>query len=127
LGHALRTVYGGHEADLGRLVDMPADEGSYPLVVNDGLFAGSRTALLALDGMIRAMPAAAKWADERRDISWRNQFLFNLVLARLRCGVELEPTYNVHFNGLGRHKNATSCFLHYADRQPLEVRTTGDT
>jgi predicted O-methyltransferase YrrM len=134
LRHALCTVYGGHEADLRRLVGIPTDEDSYPLVVNDGLFAGSRSALLALDGMIRAMPAAAKWIDERQGISWRNQFIFNLVLARLRCGVELEPIYNVqlnsqdvqvsydggrmkalwygqfvrvlHFNGLGRHKCA---------------------
>ena len=133
LSHALRTVYGGAERDLARLLLQPNGEGHYSLVVNDGLFAGSRTALLALDQAIRSMPEARQWIDERRDIWWRNQFVFNLVLAHEQCGVELDPVYNVqlnshdvdfaevngrlraewdgrpsrvlHFNGLGRHKN----------------------
>lgn len=132
LQHALCSVYGGHERDLRRLVGNPNGEGAYPLVVNDGLFAGGRAALLALDGTIRAMTQAPAWTDERRDIWWRNQFVFNLALARLHCGVELDETYNVqlnshevewgeengrlhatwherparvlHFNGLGRQK-----------------------
>jgi predicted O-methyltransferase YrrM len=133
LGHALRTVYGGHDADLLRLLGTARGESAHSLVVNDGLFAGGRTALLALDGAIRAMPQAAKWTDERADIWWRNQFVFNLTLARLQCGIELNAAYNiqlnsqdvkfayengriqalwygqpakvVHFNGLGRHKH----------------------
>jgi predicted O-methyltransferase YrrM len=131
LRHALSLVYGGGDADLHRLAVTP-EEADYPLVVNDGLFAGSATALLALDGVIRAMPQAAAWVDERSDIWWRNQFVFNLALARLRCGVELDATYNVqlhtqevqfrqadgrvradwrgravrvlHFSGVGKHK-----------------------
>ena len=132
LEHALRVIYGGRRADFARLLTRPDGEGDYRLVVNDGLFAGSRTALLALDGVIRSWPSAPAWVDERRDIWWRNQFVFNLALARMRCGVELDPTYNVqlnsqevrieraggrvraewhgrparvlHFNGMGRHK-----------------------
>jgi predicted O-methyltransferase YrrM len=133
LSNALRTVYGGREADLNRLLNQPNGEGDYTLVVNDGLFAGSREALLALDNTIRAMPQAVQWTDERRDIRWRNQFVFNLALAQMNCGVELDPVYNVqlnshdveigevngrlqatwygrpsrvlHYNGLGRLKN----------------------
>lgn len=132
LGHALCTVYGGREADLTLLLGTPDGEAVYSLVVNDGLFAGGRAALLSLDGFLRGLPHAARWTDERRDIWWRNQFLFNLALARLRCGVELDASYNLqlnshevefssqegrvqarwddrpvrvlHFNGLGRHK-----------------------
>ena len=99
LGHALRTVYGGSDADLPRLLNQSLEgEADYALVVNDGLFAGSRTALLALDGALRSMTEAARWVDERRDIWWRNQFVFNLALAHLRCGVELDSTYNVQLH-----------------------------
>jgi predicted O-methyltransferase YrrM len=131
LEHALMLVYGGSEVDRRQLFASDA-EAAYSLVVNDGLFAGSRTALLALDATIRGMPQAATWIDQRRDIWWRNQFVFNLALARLRCGVELDGMYNVqlhaqdvrihragarieaewrgrpvrvlHFSGLGRRK-----------------------
>ena len=133
LSHALSSVYGGRESDLRRLLSQPNGEGAYTLVVNDGLFAGSREALLALDNTIRSMPQAVEWTDERRDIWWRNQFVFNLALAQMNCGVELDPVYNIqlnshdveisevagrlqadwfgrvsrvlHYNGLGRNKN----------------------
>lgn len=99
LEQALCTVYGGQPGDIQRLLGNPDGEASCPLVVNDGTFAGGRTALLALDSCIRSMPYAATWTDQRRDIWWRNQFVFNLTLARLRCGVELDPAYNVQLNG----------------------------
>jgi predicted O-methyltransferase YrrM len=133
LSHALTTVYGGQETDLQRLLGTVNGEGAYSLVVNDGLFAGSRNALLTLDSAIRDMREASAWTDEQANIWWRNQFVFNLALARLHCGVELDPIYNVqlnshdlefqevdgrikalwygrsvrvaHFNGLGRNKN----------------------
>ncbi|MFP5261566.1 MAG: NPCBM/NEW2 domain-containing protein [Blastocatellia bacterium] len=96
LDHALRAVYGGG-SDFEQL-SITQEEASYTLVVNDGIFAGGRAALLALDGVIRSMPQAAAWADERNDIWWRNQFIFNLALARLRCGVELDSSYNVQLH-----------------------------
>ncbi len=98
LGHALRTAYGGNDHDLNLLLDQANHEASYSLVVNDGIFAGNRTALLALDGVIRAMPHAIKWIDARHDVWWRNQFVFNQALARLRCGVELDGIYNVQLH-----------------------------
>jgi predicted O-methyltransferase YrrM len=98
LEEGLYRIYGGGPGDLARLLGTPDGEGAYPLLVNDGLFAGSRAALLALDATIRALPEAAAWTDERPDIWWRNQFVFNLALARLRCGVELDPTYNVQLH-----------------------------
>lgn len=97
LGYAMRTIYGGVEADLQRLEITPEEE-VYPLVVNDGLFAGGRAALLALDGTIRAMRQASAWADGHAQIWWRNQFIFNLAVARLRCGVELDASYNVQLH-----------------------------
>ena len=97
LRHALEAVYGGSARDLETL-GITADEAAYPLVVNDGLFAASRASLLALDGCIRGMPSAAAWADGNRRVFWRNQFIFNLALARMRCGVELEAGYNLQLH-----------------------------
>lgn len=132
LEHALCSVYGGRASDLAKLLGHQNGEGAYPLVVNDGFFAAGRTALLALDGLVRGWEGAPGWVDERGDIWWRNQFVFNLALAHTGCGVELDAAYNVqlnwqdadvgladgriralfqgararvlHFNGQGRHK-----------------------
>jgi hypothetical protein len=132
LDRAINTIYGGLPSDLNRLLLSPNGEGAYSLVVNDGTFAAGRMALLTLDGLIRSWKQAPRWVDERRDVWWRNQFIFNLALAHLDCGVELDASYNVqlnsqnvqlqdrngqvkafwqnrpvrvlHFNGRGRHK-----------------------
>ena len=98
LNHALTTTYGGRPNDVHRLLGTYDAEPAYPLVVNDGLFAGSRNALLAVDGVIAGMREAEAWLAERPDISWRNQFIFNLALARLDCGVPLDSTYNVQLH-----------------------------
>ena len=98
LEHVLCSAYGGHATDIQRVLGTAEGEGAYPFVVNDGLFAGSRSALLALDSTIRAMPGAAAWTDEQRNVWWRNQFIFNLALARLQCGVELDAGYNIQLH-----------------------------
>lgn len=154
LGHALRTVYGGNDSELSRILSDPDEELKYPLVVNDGIFAGTREALLALDSLIRSIPRAIAWTDQRRHISYRNQFVFNLALARLACGVELDPLYNIqlntqevefelrngrvqalwggrsarvlHFNGCGRHKYPQWRTLFAGVRDPLVGPTTPD-
>ena len=97
LGHAFRELYGGTETDQSRLA-MSADEARYPLVVNDGFFAAGREGLLALDGTIRAMPHAEEWVRSTNWIWWRNQFIFNLALARLATGVELDGAFNVQLH-----------------------------
>jgi hypothetical protein len=132
VGHAVMTVYGGRAGDLARVMGRDGGEGRDRLVVNDGIFAGSRAALLALDALLRGWRGAPRWVDERKDIWWRNQAVFNLALVHLGCGVELDAGYNIqlnnqeaemgreggrvaarwhgrkvrvlHFNGLGRHK-----------------------
>jgi predicted O-methyltransferase YrrM len=95
----LHTAYCGRPGDLARITGREhGGEGAYPLVVNDGLFAGGRAALLALDHAIRGWTAAPAWVDERRDVWWRNQAVFNLALAHLRCGVELDDAWNVQLH-----------------------------
>jgi predicted O-methyltransferase YrrM len=151
---ALADVYAGKPADIARLVGRPRGEGDYTLVVNDGLYATSREALLAVDGVIRGWEGAPGWVDERADVWWRNQFVFNLALARLRCGVELSPVYNVqlnaqdveaevsggraravrrgqqarvlHFNGAGREKCPELRGRYASAREPLRGGGGGD-
>lgn len=127
---AISAIYAGRETDLRWIMGAVNGEPEYPLVVNDGVFAGSRDALFALDGTIRRWPGAREWTDQYRDNWWRNQFIFNLALAHLRCGVETDGACNVqlhsqdvrrreddgralwrgrapkilHFNGWGREK-----------------------
>lgn len=132
LGQALARTYGGSDADIARLLGADGGEGGDPLVVNMGLYAARSAALVAVDQAVRAMSHPLGWLEERQDIWWRDQFIFNLALAKLRCGVKLDPAYNVqlnvqdveigwrdgrikalaggrevrvvHFNGNGRHK-----------------------
>jgi hypothetical protein len=127
---AVSAIYAGRETDLRWIMGSVNGEPDYPLVVNDGVFAASRDALFALDGTIRRWPGARDWTDQYRDNWWRNQFVFNLALAHLRCGVETDGACNVqlhsqevrrregdgralwrgrapkimHFNGWGREK-----------------------
>jgi predicted O-methyltransferase YrrM len=98
LGHAYEQIYGGNTRDRQHVFNMSDEEWAYSLVVNDGLFAANRAALLALDDVIRTMPTAVGWVDQSRDNWWRNQFVFNLAMARLRCGIELDPIYNVQLH-----------------------------
>jgi predicted O-methyltransferase YrrM len=98
VGHILGHAYSGADGDVARILGEDGGEGAYPLVVNDGVFAGSRTALLALDAAIRSMPGAQAWLRQRPELPWRNQLIFNLALARLRCGVELDPSYNLQLH-----------------------------
>lgn len=95
---ALTTHYEGNAQDLRKLLVTPRDEGSYPFLVNDGVFAGTRIALRQLDRIIRSLRGAAAWVDERQHHGWRNQFIFNLALARLDCGVELDPIFNLQLH-----------------------------
>jgi len=97
LGHAFRLNYCGTDQELALLALSESDL-AYPFVVNDGVFAAGRYAMLALDSVLRAMPNAARWLDDTPSIGWRNQFLFNLALARLDAGVELDGKWNVQLH-----------------------------
>jgi hypothetical protein len=90
----------------------------------------------------------------RPDVPWRNQFLFNLALARNNCGVELSSAYNlqlnvnnarivreagrlradwdgkpvavIHFNGNGRNKCAEWRGIYSRVPDPLPAACTTD-
>ena len=152
LHHVLEANYGGGEEDVA-LLGMTDAERRYPLVVNDGLFASSRAALLALDSTVRGIQDAAKWMDARDRAPLRNQFIFNLALARLDAGVAIDDTWNVqlhaqdvewdqstrravaswngrrarvvHFSGSAKRKYP-SVQGHYAAVRPLRGPAPGD-
>jgi hypothetical protein len=98
LGTQFTRHYEGRPEDWKRLLNQPENEAAYPFVVNDGVFAGSRQALLGIDGVLRSLPDAISWVDELPDHGWRNQFVFNLALARLNCAAKLDPAFNVQMH-----------------------------
>jgi len=126
LGHAIGAIYGGGHADLTKLGVTP-EEQSYSLVVNDGLFAGDQSALRALDGAIRAMPQACAWVDSHSKVKWRNQFIFNLALARLQCGVELDQLYNVqlHVQNVDFFEQGSRLRATWRGREPRVLHFSG--
>jgi hypothetical protein len=97
LGHGFRDNYCGKPDEIPMLQLSDADL-AYPLMVNDGVFAASRYAMLALDSQLRSITNAPRWLDAAPSVGWRNQFLFNLALARLDAGVELDGRWNVQMH-----------------------------
>jgi hypothetical protein len=95
---ALCTHYLGKPADIALLLPKSKREGDYKLLVNDGVFAGTRAALHGLDRTIAKMSEAAGWVDQLPNHRWRNQFVLNLALAHLDCGAELDPIYNLQLH-----------------------------
>jgi hypothetical protein len=123
LADALLHTYFGSPPDLRRVLGQVNGEGEYPLVVNDGMFAGTAAALCAVDGVMREMPQAIAWMEERRRVCWwRNQFIFNLALARLHCGVEVDGRYNVQLHTQDVQVTGEGRNIHVSWRgQPVRV------
>uniref|UniRef100_A0A7C4LJE9 Glycosyltransferase n=1 Tax=Schlesneria paludicola TaxID=360056 RepID=A0A7C4LJE9_9PLAN len=100
LAQALQVMYGGQTRDADLLLGCDASAAlKYPLVVNDGLFAGTRSALCGLDDLLRGMTRAADWVDDATvNKPWRNQFVYNLAMAQAEAGIELDSRYNIHLH-----------------------------
>ncbi|WP_231741101.1 Stf0 family sulfotransferase [Thalassoglobus neptunius] len=100
LGHALTGLYGSDRDSLKSLAGPSAVRClDFPLVVNDGFFLASRPALNSVDELIRSFPGAVDWIEEKSQaIPWRNQFVFNLALAKLGTAVEIDQSMNWQLN-----------------------------
>lgn len=98
LSHQLCTHYRGQTSDIALLLGRASGESDNNFIVNDGFFAGTRRALLGIESVIRNMTHAVGWMDYYPDHNWRNQFIFNLALAYLRCPVELDTRYNLQIH-----------------------------
>lgn len=73
----------------------PHEYGRCP-VVNAGVFACNRRAMLGIENLIRdLMPQSADWERMKPDVRWREQGVFNAALARYGNIQEISPVYNV--------------------------------
>jgi len=155
LGEALTRFYRGHDSDLSFLTGGADDVRNYPIVINDGVFASDRTGMLAIDNYLRSLlPRSSDWMERDEEHNSRNQFLFNLALAHLNCGVALDRTYNtltvahditqspnggirtqkddrlvrvLHFAGGGRMKNSEFRGVYSKAPDPIINNGDGDT
>ena len=103
LEHALCDPSGVYYAQNGDLdfLGMSASERNYPFVVNNGVYCGSKKAILALESLVKStLPNSAYW--EKFAISskvfWREQAVFNIALARGSMGVEISELYNMQLH-----------------------------
>lgn len=106
---------------------VPIETISY--VCNDGVFGGSRTAMLQLSQTLRSwMPRERYFLDEHHI---RNQLLFNLALAHDDAFARLDDLFNVQVHAVRESLKATkdSLFWHHDDgiKQPAIVHFTGYT
>lgn len=98
LGQALASVYLATPDEVARLTGRDPAIQDAPHVVNDGVFVADRAALLAIDRTLREAPHIAAWVHARQQVWWRQKAALNLALARLSCGAELDPGFNVQLH-----------------------------
>lgn len=107
LEEAYQSTYGGKCSDLDIVFNCTDAERRSQLIVNDGVFGGSAASLLSVDSTMREMRGAAEWASDD-GIPWRNQFVFNLAIARLKCGVRIDHSYNVQLHKMRAERTSES-------------------
>ncbi|QDV17105.1 putative glycosyl transferase [Gimesia panareensis] len=100
LKKALVGLYGSDPSELQKFAgESTLKLLDYPHVINDGLIAATQTAMNTIDTVIRNFPNAANWVSMKSNsIPWRNQFVFNLALAKLDCAVLIDSTMNWQLN-----------------------------
>jgi hypothetical protein len=86
--------YGGQQGT-SDFLNLSQKDKSLKFVVNGGIFGGSRKSMLALDNMMRSMmPVGIVWMDQRIDLPWREQAIFNAAIAKMGCVNEIDEKYN---------------------------------
>lgn len=109
--------YFGTELDE-NLLKLKSTDLNFNYICNGGVIFGQKTAILALDDMIRSlMPGAKIWEKSNPNVPWREQGILNLALARINSISQLHHTYNyqlLHEN-FDLHKDAT--IVHFNGEQ----------
>lgn len=100
LEKALVGLYGSSRTELQQFAGRSALKLlDYPYVVNDGFIAATQSGMNRIDTVIRNFPNAASWVSMKSNsIPWRNQFVFNLALAKLGSTVLMNDTMNWQLN-----------------------------
>ncbi len=104
LGKSILSLYKGSVTDIEEIAlcrNRLLSE--YRLTVNDGVFAAKKVSLNALDAVIRSFHRASEWIDKTGGVPWRNQAIFNLGLAYLGAGQELDCRFNVQLTRQNAH------------------------
>jgi hypothetical protein len=89
-------IYPYHGAPYEDVFLQIGSEGESNFIVNGGLIAGSRKAWLSLDSAMRTyLPNSTIWDNQKIGVTWREQAIFNLALAKTQHYSELSPYLNV--------------------------------
>jgi hypothetical protein len=127
LAHALYDTEGVYYAspDDIKFLNMNEFEKQYNIMVNNGVYAGTRKSILALEAAVRSfLPNAAYW--ERfalaNKIFWREQAIFNIALAKNNAAVPLSDLFNYQLNSKDVEiRHVAGKPLVYADGQKVKV------
>lgn len=78
------------------LLRISTSEFESTMLINGGILAGTREAMLGLDSMLRSMmPQSSIWEKNNMSIKWREQGILNLALTRLDAIAELDSRFNI--------------------------------
>lgn len=99
------------------------EEGDCNFIVNGGVIAGCRKAWLSLDNAMRTyMPHSSAWDASKQGVTWREQAIFNLALAKTQHYTELNPMFNVQMLSARPEIKAQDKFmLAFLDRQMVNI------
>lgn len=99
------------------------DEGESTFIVNGGLIAGSKKAWLSLDNTMRTyLPNSTIWDTQKQGITWREQAIFNLALAKTQHYSELSPYLNVQLlHATPDIKEEEGMIIAFENRQPVSI------
>jgi len=98
------------------------EEANCNFIVNGGVIGGTRKAWLSLDSAMRSyMPNSAAWDSFKiaDGLTWREQAIFNLAIAKTGRYTELNPLYNVQLLFARPEIKAQDKFVVAYDRNKL--------
>ena len=98
LRHAFTEVYYGRYEDYDKLIADVGPLKTDQIIINDGFFAGDRKAMLMNDSLLRESSVIRRWVFEKQEVLWRNQFAFNLALAKFGSAVLVDDRFNLQLN-----------------------------
>ena len=94
------SMYYGKVEDL-EFLNVSDSEGNCKFCINNGVYAGTRKAILGIESATRATtPNSIYYERERLDIHcfWREQAIMNIVLAKLNSAIELNEEHNLQLH-----------------------------
>lgn len=116
-------IYPYHGAPFEDVFLNIGNEGESNFIVNGGLIAGSRRAWLSLDSAMRTyLPNSTIWDTQKTGITWREQAIFNLALAKTQHYSELSPYLNVQMlHATPDIKEEEGMVVAFENRQPVSI------